>query len=115
MRRFSLRLLFSTGLVGLAALAGCKPPSVADGAAVFHKNCAPCHRSARGIPLAPPLETYYAKQPAPSDRRTRIIIREGGNFMPPFGRRLTNQQINDVIAYLKMLPQQPAATTASSR
>ena len=83
---------------------GCRQPSVQNGAAVFKKNCAACHLPAQGITkFAPPLSGYYKKTPQPTDRQTRKLIRDGHNFMPPFRHRLTPEQIDDVVVYLRTI------------
>lgn len=104
-RRLRRSLLALSCATAILACCGCKPPSPQNGEVVFKKSCAPCHQPAHGVAkFAPSLDNYYRKVPRPTDNDTGRLIRNGRNFMPPFGRRLTSQQIDDLIAYLKILP-----------
>jgi len=83
------------------------------GTIVFMNYCATCHGgNADGLGRAARLYT-----PKPANLRTSLmpdaykegIIRRGGQamgrseFMPPWGQELTDEQIRDVVAYLRVI------------
>jgi mono/diheme cytochrome c family protein len=109
-------------VLGIFLLAGCSTnePRKSDaelglnaqqvrGRRVYEQRCAECHfayisRDLRG----PTLEGLFKKQYMPSgtpanDDRVRDVIQMGQAKMPAFGRVLTDQQVNDLIAYLHTL------------
>jgi mono/diheme cytochrome c family protein len=89
----------------LLACAGCYKPSTEHGAALFRKNCAGCHVPRPGQnSYVPSLAGYFDRKPRPTERQTRRTILYGGRYMPPFGKRLTSHDIDDLIAYLKSRP-----------
>ncbi|MGH9524182.1 MAG: c-type cytochrome [Terriglobales bacterium] len=79
------------------------------GRRMFEQHCAECHfayisRNLRG----PSLEALFKKQYMPSgtpanDDRVRDVIVMGHGTMPAFGRVLSDQQVDDLIAYLRTL------------
>jgi mono/diheme cytochrome c family protein len=80
------------------------------GERVFAANCALCHRPNSTDPLnGPGLKGLYKKQYLPSsglkvsDDQVRETIKHGRNNMPPMGALMNDQQMNDLIAYLKTL------------
>ena len=84
-------------------LSGCHQGSADAGAAVFKKNCYGCHGSTTTQAFAAPLSGYLKTQGGHSEAETRRIIREGEGNMPPFGRRLSRRELDDLIAYMKLL------------
>ena len=80
-----------------------------NGRRVYEQHCAECHyayisRNLRG----PSLEKLFRKQFMPSgtpanDDRVRDVILMGHGTMPSFGRVLSDQQVDDLIAYLHTL------------
>jgi mono/diheme cytochrome c family protein len=84
-------------------------PQQAAGRHVYDRYCASCHeayssRSLRG----PSLEGVFKKPFMPSgtpanDERVGEVISLGRSKMPSFGRVLTQQQIDDLLAYLHTL------------
>jgi mono/diheme cytochrome c family protein len=87
-----------------------KPRSPLErGAADFQRTCAPCHGpDARGT--HPPGFTTPPKNltdPALQDRLTDAQIREtiryGKGQMPPFGMALSEQEVNDLLLYVRTL------------
>lgn len=92
--------------------------AVYRGAIVFQHYCALCHGAkADGMGRAAKL---YNPKPAnlvqsdKNDQYKELIIRQGGKalgrseFMPPWGKELTDEQIADAVAYLRSI----AATKA---
>ncbi len=81
----------------------------AHGRRVFEQRCQECHfayisRSLHG----PSLQGLYKKQAMTSgipvnDERVREIVVLGRSKMPAFGRVLTEQQVDDLLAYLHTL------------
>ena len=94
-----------------AALAQNSPASASNGATVFQRYCVTCHgEKADGTGAAARL---FKPPPADLTRSTRpdsykeSIIRVGGGAMgrspgmPPWGQELTEEQIHDVVEYLR--------------
>jgi mono/diheme cytochrome c family protein len=115
-------------LVGAVAIALCLTPqrpvaatskaNVRGGEVFNAHSCAKCH-GVNGVngDRAPDLQkvrdrmdsTMIAKQ-----------IREGGKGMPPFGDQLSDQEVSDLVAYLRtkrkvIVPPPPAAVTAPAK
>ena len=107
--------------VGLASLPGCESeprktdaelgltPQQAMGRRVYEARCAECHyayssRNLRG----PSMHGLFKKQfmsngiPANDERVTDIIVL-GRAKMPGFRQKLTQQQLDDLLAYLHTL------------
>ena len=84
-------------------LSGCHQGSPNTGAAVFRKNCYGCHGSTATQAFAAPLSGYLTGPNKHSEAETRKIIREGKGNMPPFGRRLSRRELDDLMAYMKAL------------
>jgi mono/diheme cytochrome c family protein len=81
----------------------------AAGRSVFEANCAVCHNaySSSGS-KGPGLEKLFRKSYLPSglpanDRFVEQTIVAGRGMMPPLGDSLTQQQVDDLIAYLHTL------------
>lgn len=100
----SFRIMCGVALAFAVTSAGCRHPSVEIGKLLFNRHCARCHtyRSIQASP-APDLTDYFARNPQPTYRQTRTIIRNGKRPMPPFGGQLSSRDIDDVIAYIKTL------------
>jgi mono/diheme cytochrome c family protein len=107
------RLLF----LALAPALGChhvsppKPlnPQEAAGQQVFVSQCSSCHYadSASGL-YGPGLQGLLHKPYLPSgrvanDQSVTGVILRGGGMMPPLGNTLTDQQLQDLLAYLHTL------------
>jgi mono/diheme cytochrome c family protein len=74
----------------------------ASGAAVFAQNCAGCHgNDAQGGAVGPTLVS--AEMKAKEDDYYRQVITNGiaGTAMPVWGGRISSQDIEDVIAFLR--------------
>lgn len=111
-------LLLAAG--ALALLLGCNAssadkskaplnPQQAAGRRIFEMQCAACHTAytseARG---GPSLKGLFEKKELPSgapanDARVRDAILDGRAKMPPFKYMLTQQQVDDLLAYLHTL------------
>ncbi len=84
-------------------------PQQATGRHIFDQHCARCHEpySSRGL-QGPPLKGIYKRKyfpsgmPANDDRMTDIIMM-GRAKMPSFRPELSDQELQDLIAYLHTL------------
>jgi len=81
----------------------------ASGRRVFERYCAACHSaySSSGN-KGPSLRHLFRKQFLPSglpanDRFVEQTIAGGRNMMPPTGDAITQQELNDLMAYLHTL------------
>lgn len=107
--------------VFLAFVAGCGEPAPktdaelglnaqqASGRRVFERYCAACHNaySSSGS-KGPSLQHLFRKQFLPSglpanDRFVEQTIVGGRNMMPPTGDAITQQELDDLMAYLHTL------------
>ncbi|HXQ27318.1 MAG TPA: cytochrome c [Candidatus Acidoferrales bacterium] len=115
-------MIRSLAIAALAAcLIGCgEPPPKTDaelglnaqqaaGRRVFESYCAACHNaySSSGS-KGPSLKKVFRKQFLPSglpsnERFVRQTIASGRNMMPGLGESLSDQQLDDLIAYLRTL------------
>ena len=71
---------------------------------LFARNCAPCHGQAGegkqvGTLQVPPLREGRAAQDP--DARLLSQIHDGGNGMPPFKFTLTDEQIQDLLRFVR--------------
>ena len=86
------------------------------GAAVFQSNCARCHGAdLEGGKKAPALAEIRKKKHWTDDRITYRIL-NGAGKMPAFRETLSDEQIRDLIAYLRAenRPAPPPAPAASA-
>jgi mono/diheme cytochrome c family protein len=73
----------------------------ASGAVVF-ANCVPCHgEDAAGGAIGPTLVSAEMKAKSDDYYRQTIAAGVSGTAMPPWGGRLSTQEIEDVIAFLR--------------
>jgi mono/diheme cytochrome c family protein len=111
----------SAGVAAALLLAGCKPslgpskpvsaltPAEERGRAVYGQDCAGCHYADHTGDLhGPSLFGMFRKPYLPSgapanDARVTPVILQGRNMMPGFGNQLTDQQLQDLLAYLHTL------------
>jgi mono/diheme cytochrome c family protein len=115
------RNLTAIALVGVFVLVACDAEphktdaelglnaSQTHGRRVFEQRCQECHfayasRNLRG----PTMHELFKKQYMPSgtpanDDRVRDVIMLGRSKMPAFGRVLTPEQVDDLLAYLHTL------------
>ena len=73
-----------------------------SGASGYAQNCAACHgENAQGGPVGPTLVS--AEMKAKDDDYYQQVISNGiaGTAMPPWGSRLSTQDIQDIVAFLR--------------
>lgn len=84
-------------------------PQQATGRHIYDQRCGMCHEAYSSKPLrGPSLQGLYKKPFMPSgtpanDDRVREVIELGRSKMNGFGRVLSPQQVDDLIAYLHTL------------
>ncbi len=118
LRRFCLVLIAAACFAG--AMTGCKnlPPSKplseltpqeAAGHVIYDARCARCHHanSTHGL-NGPGLQALYKQPYMPSgapanDDRISAVIMHGRNMMPGYANVLDDQQLADLLAYLRTL------------
>lgn len=86
---------FASGRPALAA-------DIASGAKVFSANCVACHMGGNNVIMANKTLKKEALQQFGMDSAEAIVyqVQHGKNAMPAFGGRLSDQQIEDVTAYV---------------
>ena len=93
---------------GLIAQDKAKPGNVAKGKEVFDQ-CSVCHNTdSEETKVGPGLKGLFkhaklANGKPVNEANVREKINDGGNGMPAYGDQLSDQDKNDVIAYLKTL------------
>ena len=81
----------------------------AKGKAVFEAQCVSCHNAdSAEDKMGPGLKGLYKKDKMkngkkPSDVTVRAQVEQGGGGMPAYKDVLSDQEKNDVLAYLKTL------------
>jgi mono/diheme cytochrome c family protein len=119
----SLLLALAAAGVALAALGADALPAmdeaaVSRGSKVFARYCVLCHGAAgdgKGTAARAytPAPANLVASPYP-DEYKELIIRKGGSaigrsaFMPPWGDELSEQQIRDLLVYLRRIKAKPA-------
>ncbi len=110
-RIFSVIAICLLCLVLVPAVSGCsKEPSASEkrGESLYTFNCYDCHEENQlGLLKAPPkLHRIFSHHNLPdgttpaTDESVRQVIIYGKRTMPAFNGRLSNDQIDDIIAYL---------------
>jgi cytochrome c oxidase cbb3-type subunit 3 len=105
-------------LAGVSGPIGAQPPgNPRRGEMLYREKCTLCHGAqGQGWDMAkkverPPVPVPDLAQVVPdrSDRYLFDVVRDGGEavgrtrFMPPFGFQLSDQEVWDVVAYLRTL------------
>jgi mono/diheme cytochrome c family protein len=108
-------------VLGIAILQGCQverrktdaelglSPAQADGRHLFDRQCGRCHEAYSSRPLKGPSLQGFFQHPymkngmSANDEHAQEIIVSGHAKMPAFGRALTSEQINELLAYLHTL------------
>ena len=83
---------------GAAALAEDFPPDrIRAGAAIFSRNCSPCHGTRMQNP-----ESAFDLRKFPPDQHERFVssVTRGKNQMPPWGDLLNDEEIESLWAYV---------------
>jgi mono/diheme cytochrome c family protein len=106
--RFPLLVLILTILAGCSANG--RDVHEANGQALFQFHCAPCHETPPPDLLKEPpkLNGIFNSKTLPSgspatDEQVRKVIIEGLRTMPAFDKRLKEDEVRDLIAYLHTL------------
>ena len=103
--KHSLLALAGLGILASSAFAA----DAKKGAEVFEANCGVCHNAtSTETKMGPGLKGLFKKDKLvngkkPSDATVREKIDEGGNGMPAYKDILSDQEKDDLIAYLKTL------------
>ncbi|HQR40084.1 MAG TPA: cytochrome c [Blastocatellia bacterium] len=101
--------LFAVSAIALAALTTGNAATAGDaaaGKALFGEKCASCHSAtSKTAKVGPGLQGLYkGKMPASgkpvTDANVRNQILNGSGFMPGFKGSLSDEQIDNIIAYL---------------
>jgi quinoprotein glucose dehydrogenase len=88
-------------VVPQAAPAAPAAPSKSPGEIVFDRSCARCHgQRLEGDGKTPAIDRGDVM--SLGDQRLRLLIATGKGKMPAFGK-LTDQQVTDLIAYLRTM------------
>jgi mono/diheme cytochrome c family protein len=89
-------------LVGQLVLAHGRHRDASSGARTFEIYCSKCHVPGSREAVGSDLHHIVAHGHLRESEVRKIII-DGRNTMPPFGRRLDKEQIQQLIQYLKQL------------
>lgn len=100
-RRYRMTLV--GGLLALVVATGCVTPPTpeATGGEIFQQTCARCHGSDLGGGVGPALGPGSAIVDQP-DSQVRLSIERGVGSMPAFGSSLSAEQIDRVVAFLRV-------------
>ncbi|MGC9157660.1 MAG: c-type cytochrome [Terracidiphilus sp.] len=98
-------------VAGMALLAACivgPAYTQTSGAAIYNAKCAMCHGSngLAATPMAKSMKILSFKAPAmmkASNAQLFASTKNGKNRMPAYKGRLTDAQINEVVAYIRTL------------
>lgn len=102
-------LLGAALAIALTAMALFPNPALADsGADIYKAKCASCHAASgagdtmlgKNMKLRPLASSEVQQQ---SDEELASIIGKGKNRMPAYGRKLSPQQIEDVVKHIRSL------------
>jgi len=98
----------AAAVILMAAFIAVSAFTQATGASIYRSKCAMCH-GADGLamtPMAKSMKELSFKDPAmlkASDARFFASTKFGINKMPGYSTRLTDQEIKDVIAFIRTL------------
>ena len=110
MKQLRICLICATLLAGSTAVVAAGKGDAAKGKEVF-EQCAVCHDPAtagKGEKMGPGLKGLFKREKLSNDKKlteasVRAQIDEGGNGMPQYKDMLSDQEKDDLIAYLKTL------------
>jgi len=102
--------MIALGLILPLSLSSADNKKVADGEAVYKKNCNMCHFPDKADKkLGPGLKDLFKNKELPQSHKpvTEATVREqiekGSKAMPGFGKKLSAEEIDSLMAYLKTL------------
>jgi mono/diheme cytochrome c family protein len=106
---YRIRVIAITAALAASSTAAFAAGKADNGKEVFDQNCMVCHNAdSADKKIGPGLKGLF-KHPklvdgkAVNDANVRTKINEGGNGMPSYKDNLSDQEKDDVIAYLKTL------------
>jgi mono/diheme cytochrome c family protein len=101
------RLLAIAILLAATAGPGFGQSATDSAASLYKKNCASCHGSdGRGSAVGKSLNAadfHSAQVQKQSDAQLAGVVAEGRGNMPPFGTRLSKDQIDALVKYIRTL------------
>ena len=110
-RHFSISLGLLVLLVGTIGpgILGASGADLAKGEKIYKLMCVKCHgptgrgdgRKAADLEKKPADYTDRAKMAKFTDEDLKKAVKEGKKPMPDFGKKLTDEQIDNVIAYIR--------------
>ena len=108
--KLSIAALGISLVVAGAGLAQTNTAAIARGKEVFQSKCATCHNDTSDAKkIGPGLKgigkrgTFTVNNNKVTDETLKIWIENGDSLMPPFKDVIEDNQIKDVIAYVKSL------------
>ena len=109
MRRSAALLVFAVAALPVVASAQNLTPQQTHGRKILTQNCNICH-----LPQNPGSATYGPRLSKTStngdDMLMREVILNGLVRMPAWKYTLSNQDVSDIIAYVRTLPEPPPPT-----
>jgi cytochrome c6 len=86
-------------LISLATIAFAQTNPPSDAQKLYKSNCARCHgkNGDKGLFRAPKLS-----QSKLNDNFVLLLLQEGKGKMPSFRKSLTDQEMQDLLAYIKL-------------
>jgi cytochrome c len=96
-------------VAGTRVFAGAPAGDAEKGKAVFEDNCAVCHNAdSEEKKMGPGLKGLFKHEKLkngkkPTEANVKAIINAGGNGMPAYSDMLSDEERDNVIAYLKTL------------
>ena len=105
--RLLARTLAIAIFLGAAASLGFGQPANNSGASTYKTNCVSCHgQDGRGSAVGKSLHAadfHAAQVQQQSDAQLAGVIAEGRGNMPAFGTRLSKDQIDALVKYIRTL------------
>ncbi|HWH56152.1 MAG TPA: cytochrome c [Terriglobales bacterium] len=101
MQRAWLAILLAFSAAGMQGQS--RSDASRSGAKLFRVYCQKCHSTARGKKSLGPGLYHIMKSKRFDEPRLREMITNGKDTMPPFGRRLSAEELDRLIEYLKAL------------
>lgn len=86
-------------VISLATLCAAQTPQVSGGQKLYQSKCARCHgkNGDKGLFRAPKLS-----QSKLNDNSVLLLLQEGKGKMPSFKKSLTDQEMDALLAYIKL-------------